>query len=311
MELFQKKIGPVFLKEDSDAELFINKMTELSVNAIGTLKEEINKQIKLASYGLVGEKNIAFELKNSDIDMYILHDVYFEYNDMSAQIDYMVFTRRRVYIIECKNLIGNIEIDNNDRFIRTYELFGKQIREGIYSPITQNERHRVVIKNIRLQDKNIIKKLFFDKAFDDNYKSIVVLANPKNILNDRFAKKEVKSKVIRADQLVKFIKEKDKEVTDIKYSNEDMLKLATYFLDKSVANKSDYIKKYEEMIARVTEEKKFGIKENEKNIQQEKICPECGYNLVLRVAKHGINVGEKFYGCSNFPKCRYIEKLKE
>lgn len=311
MELFQKKIGPVFLKEDSDAELFINKMTELSVNAIGTLKEEINKQIKLASYGLVGEKNIAFELKNSDIDMYILHDVYFEYNDMSAQIDYMVFTRRRVYIIECKNLIGNIEIDNNDRFIRTYELFGKQIREGIYSPITQNERHRVVIKNIRLQDKNIIKKLFFDKAFDDNYKSIVVLANPKNILNDRFAKKEVKSKVIRADQLVKFIKEKDKEVTDIKYSNEDMLKLATYFLDKSVANKSDYIKKYEEMIARVTEEKKFGIKENEKNILQEKICPECGNNLVLRVAKHGINVGEKFYGCSNFPKCRYIEKLKE
>ena len=311
MELFQKKIGPVFLKEDSDAELFINKMTELSVNAIGTLKEEINKQIKLASYGLVGEKNIAFELKNSDIDMYILHDVYFEYNDMSAQIDYMVFTRRRVYIIECKNIIGNIEIDNNDRFIRTYELFGKQIREGIYSPITQNERHRVVIKNIRLQDKNIIKKLFFDKAFDDNYKSIVVLANPKNILNDRFAKKEVKSKVIRADQLVKFIKEKDKEVTDIKYSNEDMLKLATYFLDKSVANKSDYIKKYEEMIARVTEEKKFGIKENEKNILQEKICPECGNNLVLRVAKHGINVGVKFYGCSNFPKCRYIEKLKE
>ena len=89
MELFQKKIGPVFLKEDSEAEVFINKMTDLSNKATGRFKEEIDKQIKLASYGLIGEKNIAFELKNSDIDMYILHDVYFEYKDMSAQIDYI------------------------------------------------------------------------------------------------------------------------------------------------------------------------------------------------------------------------------
>jgi hypothetical protein len=28
-------------------------------------------------------------------------------------------------VIECKNLIGNIEIDNGGNFIRTYELFGK------------------------------------------------------------------------------------------------------------------------------------------------------------------------------------------
>lgn len=143
MELFQKKLGPVFLKENSDAELFIEKMTELSKRANGSIKEEIDNQIKLASYGLAGEKNIAFELKNCDIDMYILHDVYFEHEDMSAQIDYMIFTRKRVYIIECKNLIGDIEIDNNGNFIRSYELSGKKIKEGLYSPITQNERHRL------------------------------------------------------------------------------------------------------------------------------------------------------------------------
>ena len=179
MELFQKKIGPVFLKEDSDAEVFIDRMTELSKKVNGKIKEEIDKQIKLATYGFVGERNIAFELKNSDIDMYILHDVYFEYEDLSAQIDYMIFTKKRVYIIECKNLIGDIEIDNSGNFIRYYELSGKKIREGLYSPITQNERHRLVIKNIRKQEKNMFSKLFFDKSFDDNYKSVVVLANPK------------------------------------------------------------------------------------------------------------------------------------
>lgn len=33
MELFQKKIGPVFLKENSDAATFIEKMNELQNKA--------------------------------------------------------------------------------------------------------------------------------------------------------------------------------------------------------------------------------------------------------------------------------------
>lgn len=33
-------------------------------------------------------------------------------------------------------------------------------------------------------------------------------------------------------------------------------------------------------------------------------CPLCGAEMVLRTAKKGPNVGEKFWGCSAFPKCR-------
>ena len=52
MELFQKKIGPIFLKENSDAATFIEKMNELQNKATTPeLKKEIEKQIKLASYG--------------------------------------------------------------------------------------------------------------------------------------------------------------------------------------------------------------------------------------------------------------------
>lgn len=64
MELFQKKIGPVFLKGDSDATVFIDKMHQLESKATSPeLKQEIQKQIKLASYGAIGEQNIAYELK--------------------------------------------------------------------------------------------------------------------------------------------------------------------------------------------------------------------------------------------------------
>jgi ssDNA-binding Zn-finger/Zn-ribbon topoisomerase 1 len=33
-------------------------------------------------------------------------------------------------------------------------------------------------------------------------------------------------------------------------------------------------------------------------------CPKCGAEMQLRTAKKGRNTGGKFYGCSNFPKCR-------
>ncbi len=35
-------------------------------------------------------------------------------------------------------------------------------------------------------------------------------------------------------------------------------------------------------------------------------CPKCGGAMVLRTAKSGENAGQKFWGCSNFPKCRGV-----
>ena len=140
-----KRIGPVFLKESSDAENFIVKMNSLLANATGGIKEKIEEQIKYAEAGLLGEKQIAFELKNSGIDMYVLHDIYLEKGDLSAQIDFLLITRRHLYVIECKNLFGNIEIDAKGNFIR-HMNFGKAYKkEGLYSPITQNQRH---LKNL-------------------------------------------------------------------------------------------------------------------------------------------------------------------
>ncbi len=36
------------------------------------------------------------------------------------------------------------------------------------------------------------------------------------------------------------------------------------------------------------------------------ICPKCGSTMVKRTAKQGANVGQMFWGCSNFPRCRGI-----
>ena len=41
------------------------------------------------------------------------------------------------------------------------------------------------------------------------------------------------------------------------------------------------------------------------------VCPKCGAPMVMRKAKKGGHVGEKFWGCSNFPKCRFVLKQEE
>jgi len=40
-------------------------------------------------------------------------------------------------------------------------------------------------------------------------------------------------------------------------------------------------------------------------------CPRCGSELVMRMAKRGANAGNRFVGCSSFPKCRFTQNLGE
>ena len=51
-------------------------------------------------------------------------------------------------------------------------------------------------------------------------------------------------------------------------------------------------------------------KSSEENMSPKLICPKCGSELVLRTARNGANAGQNFYGCSGFPKCRYILNIK-
>lgn len=46
-------------------------------------------------------------------------------------------------------------------------------------------------------------------------------------------------------------------------------------------------------------------KENIAQEKTEKICPECGAPILIRMGRFG-----KFYSCSRFPKCKYTESLK-
>ncbi len=175
---------------------------------------------------------------------YILHDVFYEDNGLKTQIDYIVITRKVVLIIECKNLYGNISVDNQGNFTRIVKLGSIYHKEGIYSPITQNQRHLDMIREKRRSSKGLLSKAIFDRCFDDVYKSVVVLANPKTVLEMRYAPKDIKSKIVKVDGLNNYIKMLNDNCPRDKMSDKNMKELADFFLENSVPNSTDYTAKY-------------------------------------------------------------------
>jgi len=40
------------------------------------------------------------------------------------------------------------------------------------------------------------------------------------------------------------------------------------------------------------------------------LCPKCGGEMLMRTAERGSNPGQKFWSCSNFPRCRYTKPVQ-
>lgn len=317
MGLFSKP-EVIILKETSNAKNYLEKLEQILPEAEGELKEKIQKEIAITKAGIAGEDNILFELKNSGMDLVVLQDICIESEQLSAQIDFFVVTPKMNFIIECKNLFGNIEIDSKGNFIRTIEYKGKKIKEGLYSPITQNERHLNVLKQSILQNAGMVKNLVVKSSFSDTFKPLVVLANPKTIVNDRYAKKEIKSQVIRADQLITTLKRMNAESKALASNKKFMLEVGNSWLSHNVEERKDYFANYEELLKELQDKKAQEKEDNSKkadkaieaNASREKetsnqaICPQCGGKLMKKKGRYGL-----FIGCGNYPECTYTQKL--
>lgn len=289
-DFFSNLNGPVFIKEDNNAEKQLEYLQSLPSTP------EIEKEIQFVKAGIAGEKNIRFELENGHIPCYVLHDLYLEHGDLSAQIDYLIICRKCNYVIECKNLYGNIEIDSQGNFSRVYQYGRQYKKEGLYSPVTQNQRHIALIKQI-IRDKGLLQKLLFNTGEDEIWKSVIVLANPKTHLNNKHAPKEIKDKVIRADQLVNFIKNTESASKELSLSDSQMKAAAEKWLERSKPNPVDYTERFKP--------------EETTPADQTPICQRCGVPMVKRMARKGKNAGSEFWGCPNYPSCRNIVPIKK
>lgn len=248
-KLKNKFTETVFFKKDSELEEQIKALKYLLEKYPNN--ENLLKELKICEIGLQGEKEIEFELSNANIGMYVLHDVNMEYQGLKAQIDYIIITSAYTYFVECKKLIGNITIDLNGNFNREYYKGKKKIKEGMYSPLSQAQRHIEIYKKIWMSRNNtLMDKLFRRDNLDMWNKPLVVMANSKNVLNMRYAPKDYKYKVIKSDSLVEYLR-KDIEKCDKDFLiNKDQIhQIACSIMENYNKRQTiDYVSKYEKLI---------------------------------------------------------------
>lgn len=223
-------------------------------NALKKLVEEypnnknLLKQLYIVKKGLEGENEIAYQLKKAHIGMYVLRDMKFKYEDLTAQIDYIVITPVYIYYIECKNIIGNITVTEKGDFIKETIINDKKSKIGMYSPLRQVEAQREVIRKIWEKKISSVKKLFASKKFDFYRRVLVVAANHETILNTKNAPTDIKHKVLRADALVRQIEYEfeHRNKDDYLETKKGMEEIANTYINLSVKEKINYYDFYKE-----------------------------------------------------------------
>jgi hypothetical protein len=163
------------------------------------------------------------------------------YDGQTAQMDFVLITNKYIAVLESKRLSGDITVNSDGQFTRSFKNSNGKIykKEAIYSPITQNERHISLLHKF-LVDRKLIK---YAPVI-----SFVVLGNPKSIVDLKYAKKAIKEKIVRGDQLVERLKKELNKKSDINLSVVAMEKIAEALLDAHTVKEQSFIKKYQDLI---------------------------------------------------------------
>ncbi len=199
-------------------------------------------------------------------------------NGETSEIDLVFITQKGIFVFESKNYSGWVFGDENGKNW-TAMLPNKQ-KNYFYNPIKQNNTH--------------LKWMRYFVGDNVPLFSIIVFSNRCELKKVTVESKDVK--VIKRDWVYSTVR-------DIWDANEDALtddkveELYTSLKELSNVDNETKEKHIEDI------NKRLDVNE----ILDKKICPRCGSELVLRTAKRGAYAGEQFYGCSSFPKCRYMQ----
>ena len=194
----------IFYKNDSELTYQIKALEKL--NSEYPNNENIKNELKKCKASIKNESRIESKLMDSKIGMYVIRDLNLLYKDIKAQIDFVVITQGFIYVLECKNLFGNIIINEDGEFFKKTKKDERIILEEIESPIKVAEKYKNILKKIWSSKISSKDKMKFENAFERSYKTVLVISNPKTVVSCKNAPKEIKNKIIKADELVDFIK---------------------------------------------------------------------------------------------------------
>lgn len=232
--------------------------------------------------GDVGEYAVIRQLRRLDDERYfIINDLLFrKSNGATIQIDHIVVSPYGVFVIETKNISGYIYgTEKANQWLRRWKGYS---RRGRY---TENE----LSFDNPLRQNNIHIDALSDRigvGMQIPYYSIIAFS-PESTLRV----KTDKQNVIYWSEIRDYIRQYDTAIMSIEeakniYENIIALNINVQEVRSLHAESASARKKYHE--------------EKTKNAISSGKCPQCGGNLVLREGVYG-----RFYGCSNYPNCKY------
>lgn len=206
-----------------------------------------------------------FRLSNEYI---IFNNLLFNHNGRSNQIDHIIVSPYGVFVIETKGYKGWII---GDEYSNHWTQILYKNKYQFYNPILQNDGH---VKFLNSLIEHLLNVPFIPIVVFDNAASLKV--HVKNHI------------VINRKHLASIISQYKTPVLDEASIN---------WIIRAIRKNSQVVNKQN-----LKQHKRYiqSQKERRRNSLNQGLCPRCGGHLVLRKGKYGA-----FYGCSNYPKCKF------
>jgi predicted RNA-binding Zn-ribbon protein involved in translation (DUF1610 family) len=217
--------------------------------------------------GVFGEfvVNLSAKLFLDKEKYHLIKNVTLPTEDGSTQIDHVIVSRYGIFVVETKNMKGWIFGSPNQK-TWTQKIYKHSSK--FQNPLHQNYKHTKTLESLLgLNDEQIFSVIVF--------------------VGDSTFKTEMPENVTYGRGYIKFIKSKVKPVLTESEVKEITSKIEISRLTPSFKTNREHVKHVKTIV------------EKKGNSQS---CPKCGGAMVLREVKKGQNIGNKFLGCSNFPK---------
>lgn len=234
-----------------------------------------------AMKGAVGEWYVNRILSKLGTNYRVFHDLYVPNGQGgTSQVDHVVTSPFGIFVIETKHYQGWIFGKENQKYW-TQTIYKR--KEKLFNPIWQNYGHIQAIRK------------YIDKEDFEAIHSIIAFSQQSTLkFNENFKS----ARVIQFSQLIKAIKEwnvrriSDSELRNINQALEGLL--VNDKKEKKIIKKKH--------VVNISNNRKEQVRKQKENNLSNR-CPKCGGELSRKNGKYG-----SFYGCSNFPKCRYTKQ---
>lgn len=182
-------------------------------------------------------------------------------------------SRYGIFVIETKNMKGWI-FGSPGQKTWTQKIYKHSNK--LQNPLHQNYKHTKTLESCL--------GLSEDVAF-----SLIV------VVDDSTFKTEMPENVTYAGGYVRFIKSR----RNVLLTNDEVSRIIRLIeggrLTPSFETHRQHVK---------------NVKSSLESKNHSNLCPKCGSELVLRIAKKGTNQGNEFMACPGFPKCRYSVNIQ-